>query len=312
MASIEYVYSGRYSEAEETARKIIEKYPAHPAGYFFTAVTLDSWMAAHFSDKKEEQFFHYCDLAVEKSEKILEKNSMDEWALFFKGGAEGYKGTYEARYQRWITAFRYGWKGVSILLKLQAAKSGLPDINVGIGSYYYWRSALIKSLWWMPNIGDKRQEGISLVQKSCDSGIYTRVSASASLVDIYINEGMYDHAFALSNESLQLHPHAQPFMFGKARSLYGMGKYAESEAAYRDILSAMGADPGGNRGGTALCRYWIAKIEFTLGRYQECLNECEMIKAVKLGDEEEKLLEKPVKEAESMKKNASAALKRKK
>ena len=166
IAAVDYVYGEQYNDAEETARKIIEKYPAHPAGYFFMALAIDSWMVAHVSDKKEEEFFRYCDLAVEKGEKILDKNPKDEWALFFIGGAEGYKGTFEARYGRWITAFRYGWKGVSVLMKLRDAKCDLVDIDVGIGCYEYWRSALIKSLWWMPNVDDKRQEGIALVQKA--------------------------------------------------------------------------------------------------------------------------------------------------
>ena len=309
LTAIDYVYSENYKGAEETARKIIEKYPANPAGYFFMAVAIDSWMVAHLSNKKEDEFFRYCDLAVEKGDALLDKDPQDEWALFFIGGAEGYKGTYEARYGRWITAFRYGWKGVSILNGLKEKKCDLVDIDVGIGCYQYWRSALIKSLWWMPHVDDKRQEGIDLVLRARKFGTYTRVSASASLIDIFVNEEKYPQALTISNEGLQRYPHSHIFILGKARSLYGLGKYEESLGAYRQVLAAVEADPGENRAIIALCRFWIAKINFALERYAEVITECDLMKNSVLDDDSKKLLAKQFSEVDGIKKKAILARK---
>ena len=106
-------------EHEDHSGGDAKRYPEHPAGYFFYAVVLDEWTGYYQSTKKENEFYRYCDLAVEKGQAMLDKQSTDAWAKFFVGGTEGLKGNFESRYERWITAFRYGWKGVSILKDLQ-------------------------------------------------------------------------------------------------------------------------------------------------------------------------------------------------
>ena len=53
LASIEYVYTEKFKQAEEEARKIIDDDPRHPAGYFFLAVAIDSWMMYYQSSKRE-------------------------------------------------------------------------------------------------------------------------------------------------------------------------------------------------------------------------------------------------------------------
>jgi tetratricopeptide (TPR) repeat protein len=161
----------------------------------------------------------------------------------------------------------------------------------------------------MPNVDDKRQEGIALVQKARNFGTYTRVSASASLIDILINEGMYDEALIIANESLQQYPHSQVFMLGKARALFGLGNYKESETVYRQILTEIAAEPGGNKGAAVQCHFGIAKIGFVCERYDECVSECDLMKNGGLDDDVKKLLEKSFSEADGMKKKAITAAK---
>jgi tetratricopeptide (TPR) repeat protein len=311
LAEVDCIYKNQYHEAEDSARKIIEKIPTEPAGYFFMAVAIDSWMAAHLSDKREEEFFRYCDLAVEKGKKVLKKDPTNEWAQFFIGGAEGYKGNYEARYRRWITAFKYGWKGVSILMQLRDKKSELVDITVGIGQYEYWRSALMKSLWWMPHVDDKRLEGIELVQQARVSGIYTRVNASASLIDILINEDSCARALTIANESLEHYPLSQVFILGKARALFGVHKFEEAEIEFRRILTNVEVDPNEGHAMIALCHFWLAKIDFALERFAECITECDLMTTYEFEDDSKKLLTKNFDEAETLKKKAIVARKNK-
>lgn len=311
LSTINYIYNEQYNEAKDEARKIIRRYPAHPAGYFFMAATIDSWMTTHFSDKQENEFYRFCELAVEKGEKALEKNPDDEWVKFFIGGAEGYKGTYEARYERWITAFRYGWKGVSIFMQLQDRKCGIVDLSYGIGSYEYWRSALMKNLWWMPGVEDKRREGIEKLQKARNDGLYAKAAASVSLMDIYTNEKKYGEALRVAEESLFQYPSSLMFVFGKAGILFKLKKYAESGALYRKALLFLEADPDENRAAMAFCHFWIAKNDFFLAHYDECIMECERMKSYGLTDDNKKLMQKYFAEIESIKKQAVSGKKNK-
>jgi tetratricopeptide (TPR) repeat protein len=310
LSAIDNIYSDRYREAEEDARKIIKKYPSHPAGYFFMAAAIDSWMASHFSDKREDEFYRFCELAVEKGERLLEKEPENVLVQFFIGGAEGYKGTYEARYERWITAFRYGWKGVSQLMRLRDRKANLPDLDYGIGSYEYWRSALMKNLWWMPGVDDKRAPAIEKLKNVRNSGVYSRIAASATLIDIFINERQFTEAAAVADQQLRRYPGSRIFLFGKARAFFGAGKYEASEAAYREVLTrAEVMDPNEEHAVIAYCHFWIAKNFFSLRRYAECIAECDLMKNYQFDDDSKKMLEKYFVEVETVKKQAVIARK---
>jgi tetratricopeptide (TPR) repeat protein len=304
LSTIDYIYNEQYDEAKNEARKIIKRYPAHPAGYFFMAVAIDSWMTTHFSDKQENEFYRYCELAIEKGEKALEKKPDDEWVKFYMGGAEGYKGTYEARYERWITAFRYGWKGVSILMQLKNKNSTIVDIGYGIGSYEYWRSALMKSLWWMPGVEDKRQEGIEKILYVVETGIYTKAAALVSLMDIYLNEKKNEEALSVADHALAKYPKSLVFIFGKGNALFKLKNYSKSEATFREALSFLDSAPDDNRAAKAFCHFWIAKNALFLEHFNECTTECDQMRTYDLTEDNKKNMQKYFTEIESIKKQA--------
>lgn len=310
ISTIDNVYREDLKKAEEDARKIVRKYPGHPAGYFFMAVVTDSWMQLHQSNTKEDEFYNYCDQAIEKGEQILEKNPKDEWAKFFIGGANGYKGTYEARYEKWITAFRYGWKGVSTLLDLKSSGSNLIDINYGIGSYEYWRSALMKILWWMPGIADNRESGIKKLYLIKNNGIYTKSASSLTLINILLNEKRYNEALTISNEMLKYYPSSSFFLWGKVQALYEMGKYHETVLVLQQILSKADIEPDDNHYNGTLGHLWLAKTYLAQKRFAQAIAECDKVNSYKFSENIEKRVGKFLTEIEVIRKKSEALNKR--
>ncbi len=310
LATIDFIYQEQFKKAEDGARFIIKKYPEHPAGYFFMAVVLDSWGAVYQSNKKADEFYRYCDLAIEKGENLLAKDSKNQWARFFIAGADGYKGTFEARYERWITAFRYGWKGVSLFLEMEKEGCPIVDINYGIGNYDYWRSALIKILWFMSKVDDKRQKAIDRLYYSQEKGIFTRVSSSAALVDILINESRYSEALDIAEKMLVKYPGSIIFSWGKARALFGLDRYDESFIVFRALLSKVESDPNDNHYTASLCHLWMAKIEMKRGNYSQAIAECNRVGYYDFEEGIRKRLEKQFSEAANIRKAASQMLKK--
>jgi tetratricopeptide (TPR) repeat protein len=304
LTTIENIYNEEFRAAEDEVRKIIKNYPNHPAGFFFMAAIMDSWMSTYMSDSRENEFYRFCELTIEKGDKYLKKEPDDQWAQFFIGGAEGYKGTYEARFDRWITAFRCGWKGVSILSQLKERNSGLVDILYGIGSYEYWRSALTKNLRWMPGVDDKRAVGIEKIKKAMDSGTYTRAAAAIGLVDIYINEKYFNPAIAIADKALLKFPRSRMFIFGKAKALLGAGNYDEAESLFRKVLLTAEKNPAGEHAIIAYCYFWLAKTFLQSARYAECISACDNMKKYQFNDDTKKFLSKYFDEIETIKKQA--------
>src|SRR5271157_1159300 len=135
--SIDLVYKEKFKSAEDEAKKIVKKYPDHPAGYFFCAAALELWIDFYETDRQAREFYEYCDKAIDKAEKLLARDPRDDWAVFFLGGANGFMGTYEGRYEKWITSFRHGWKGVCALKALHKKNLHIKDVLFGLGLYDY-------------------------------------------------------------------------------------------------------------------------------------------------------------------------------
>jgi tetratricopeptide (TPR) repeat protein len=268
-------------------------------------------MCYFLDNRKEDEFYKYCDLAVEKSEILIGKKSDDEWALFFMGGAEGYKGTYESRYERWITAFRYGWKGVSILMKLSEMKSDIEDINYGIGSYDYWRSALMKTLWWMPGVKDRREDGIKKLYIASEKGVYTRLISSAALIDVLVNENRVEEALPIAQKMLKTYPSSSMFLWGEGKSLFGLGRYEESRQVFALMLKKYESEEVNNHYYAALCHFWLAKVSFAQKKYQAAIREINIMEEFKFDDVLGKLLEKYLSEGRTIKKRSVEELDKK-
>ncbi len=309
LESIAMVYKERFKEAENQARRIVRRYPDHPAGYFFFAAVLDARMERSQSDGEETQFYHYCDLAIAKGEQLLEKEPDNDWARFFIAGANGAKGTYESRYGRWITAFRHGWQGVAIFKQLQQNGAGIPDVLYGIATYDFWRSALTKVLWWMPGVEDRRDEAIAMLYEACSTAIYVKDVAKKDLVKILNYQKRYKEALVVADELLERYPGNLVLRWGRAEALLGLGKIAQAEKEYvsmRALISRENFDAAYNE---FLVLHYIAKIHLEQERYAECLSVCKVIDRLKLSADNRKRLEKQIGETGAMKKEARSRLK---
>jgi len=300
LKSIDFVFREDFRNAEAEAQKIIRAYPDHPAGYFFMAAVADAWMLRYQSSRREAEFYRYCDQAIERAERMIASNPKDEWARFFLGGADGYKGTYEVRYERYITGFRFGWKGVSVFLKMAAEGSQNPDIQFGIGTYDYWRSALMKMLWWMPGVEDKRSSGIQKLRGIRNTGIYTKVATSMVLIDIYLNEERFQDALNISETMQQSYPRALVFMWGRARALQGLKRHEDAITVYRQIFTKCENDPNNNFHNVIQARMGMARNMAALGRNAEALEQLNAIGGYTLSKDIRKRLESVLTEANSL------------
>ncbi|MDG5814386.1 tetratricopeptide repeat protein [Chitinispirillales bacterium ANBcel5] len=308
LESIEYLFNNNHPDAEQKAQIIIDTYPQHPAGYFFMAAAIDKWTDYFRSSQREDHFYRYSDLAIEKGEKILEKNPNDPIAQFFVGGANGLKGTYEFKKERWITAFRYGWKGVSVFMNIEQPNGNLIDVQYGIGSYHYWRSAMMRVLWWMPGVEDRRDEGIRMLQKVSQKGIYSKVYASVELINIYMNERRYNDALQVSNQMLKKFPNAHDFQWGKAEALYALERFTEAQDVYKKILNRLLQESRRNYYYEVQCRLKLAKTHNALMQYTQAVKQCDHISDMQLSNEISRRVSNILSEAQRERRLAQRAL----
>ncbi|MFH1760646.1 MAG: tetratricopeptide repeat protein [bacterium] len=275
-----HIYREDFRQAQRNFDILIKKYPDHPAGYFYKAVLLDAEMNYYGSVNNEKEFYSLCDGAIERCKKLLKKEENDVWITFFLGGAMGFKGNYEARHLRYISAFRYGWSGFTYLEKAKVLSPNLNDADFGLGMYNYWKSRMMNKLklWWLPGGDDKRAYGIKQLINGYESGLYTKYASAQALVWVYIEEGRYQEAADLARVVLKKYTHNRDFEWALGEALFKMGKMTESEKHFRYILDMCDADDYNTFVNSFRMRVRLARIYMKQKLYYKALAECRRAK----------------------------------
>ncbi|MEO8232689.1 MAG: hypothetical protein ABI638_10420, partial [Ignavibacteriota bacterium] len=136
---IKQIYNIKFTEAEKTFRSVIADYPNKPAGRFFLAM-IDWWKILLDSDNEsyDEIFFQKIEDVIYRCDQILDKNSKDVDALFFKGGAIGFRGRLRAFRESWLKAADDGREALPIVEQAAVLDPNNMDVQLGFGIYNYY------------------------------------------------------------------------------------------------------------------------------------------------------------------------------
>lgn len=277
------VYSENFKSAKLNAKNIIKQDPKHPAGYFFYAAVLNAEMDYLQSEKYESEFYKYCDLAIEKGEKLLE-SSDDVWVKFFTAGASGFKGAYESRCERWVTAFKQGWRGVSVFKEMLDDGIKIKDVEYGIATYDYWRSAKTKALWWMPGVKDKREESIVTLYKLVKEGVYVKESSAYNLCNILIDHEQYNKAELLASQTLNKYPGNLNFTYQKTLAQIKQKKFKEAKVGVSQIQKKLNQNSFPSNYNQVMLNYFIICIKNSEKDYSTVKNIYKSTIALALSD----------------------------
>ncbi len=191
LVGADYIYNLEFDKAEECFKNVIKKYPLTPAGYFLDAM-VEWWKIAVYRESRQfdEIFLQKIDRVIEICDAVLDTNEFEIGALFFKGGALGYRGRYHVLRGNWFRAATDGYKAFQILLKCLNIAPNNYDIMLGTGIYNYFAEAFpeqnpsIKPLMAFVPKGDKKL-GILQLEAASKYARYAKVEAKFVLLQIY-------------------------------------------------------------------------------------------------------------------------------
>ncbi len=190
---VKAIYSLQFSEAETIFRSILTDDPESPESRFFLAmidwwkilVDLDNQSYDDIFFQKLEDVIYYCD-------KRLDKNPKDIDALFFKGGAIGFRGRLRALRESWLKAADDGREALPIVSAVSELDPSNKDVDLGKGIYNYLASVipdrypLLKPLMIFFPSGNKA-EGLRQLENTALNGRFSKYEAMYFLVTIYQN-----------------------------------------------------------------------------------------------------------------------------
>ena len=192
-AGIKQIYGIQFSEAEKTFRSLIADYPDRPQGRFFLAM-VDWWKILLNPDNEsfDDVFYQKIEDVIYQCDQILKQNPNDVNALFFKGGAIGFRGRLRAFRDSWLKAADDGRIALPIVEHAAKLDPKNIDVQLGFGIYDYYAAVipeenpLMKPLMIFFPPGNKTR-GISEITNVALNGKYAKYEARYFLMTLYYN-----------------------------------------------------------------------------------------------------------------------------
>ncbi len=243
VTGIRQIYSIKFSEAEKTFQILQSKYPPHPAGKFF--LTMIYWWRIILDTSYEG----YDDIFVEKIEEVidfcdelLDKNPDNVDAIFFKGGAIGFRGRLAALRENWLSAADDGREALPLVERAGELDPNNIDVQLGFGIYNYYAAVIpekypiVKPLMLFIPSGDK-ELGIKQLKNVAEHGKYANYEARYFLMTLYFNfENDMRQAEMYAKMLTDDFPDNPVFERWRGRIAVRRSELALADSIFRDVL----------------------------------------------------------------------------
>ncbi|AFN74850.1 tetratricopeptide domain-containing protein [Melioribacter roseus P3M-2] len=243
-AGIDQIYGIQFEKAENTFDAVIKEYPTHPSGKFFKAMITWWRILLKLEDESlDDEFMEQLEEVIEICDRILEKNKNNKDALFFKGGAIGFRGRLLGIREKWLKAALDGKEGLELLYRFYKADPQNPDVQFGFGIYHYYAEVIpekfpaVKPLMiFFPN-GD-REKGLSELEYVALKGRYARIESRYFLMTLNFQfEENMDETRKWASILLADYPNNPNFQKYYGLTFVKENRYDKASEIFRDIYS---------------------------------------------------------------------------
>lgn len=243
---IDHIYNLSFDSAQAEFQQLVKAKPDHPAGYFFLAavewwnilITLDD----NSRSDRDEKFLSLLDRVIDLCDKRLDKNENDLPALFFKGGALGFRGRLHGNREDWLKAASDGRTALPIVRDTYKLAPNNEDILLGMGIYNYYAAVIpekypfVKPFMIFFPRGDK-QKGIQQLRRASQNASYANIEASYFLMQIlHFFEQQQVEALELALNLYKKYPNNVVFHKYVGRCHAALGHWEEADTTFREIV----------------------------------------------------------------------------
>lgn len=242
-AGINQIYSIEFSEAEKIFKELAAEYPDHPAGKFFPAmiywwkILLDTG-----NEQYDEIFYEEIGKVIDFCDKLLDENPDNVDALFFKGGAIGFRGRLRVIRESWLKAASDGRDALPIVEQAAKLDPENVDVQLGFGIYNYYASVIpeeypiVKPLMLFFPEGNK-ELGLKQLKNAAENGKYSRHESRYFLMTLYSNyEKDNETAQLYSDRLTKAFPNNPIFERWRGRIAVKRSDWTVADSIFRNVL----------------------------------------------------------------------------
>ena len=244
LKGIDHIYKIEFDSAEVVFDNVISISPNEPEGYFFK--TMIQWWRIYIERDNEEldkEFYNRVNKVIEVSDKLLDKNKRNDKALFYKGGAIGYRGLLRSIRSNWLYAASDGREALNLIENANKYNQNNPDAIFGIGLYNYFADyvpdnyPVLKPLMILFPKGDKTK-GFLQINQAIENSRYAKTEAESILGFLNLR---YEKNFNTAETHFRnLHtkfPNNPIFESNLGSALVGQSKWQESFNVWESVIT---------------------------------------------------------------------------
>jgi len=293
---INQIYSIKFDEAQATFNQFKIENPNHPAGLFFEAM-IDWWeiLIDLKNDSKDEIFYDKIEETIDFCEDILDDDPNNIDALFFKGGALGFRGRLLAIREDFFNAALDGKDALPLVYQVYDLDTTNVDAQLGFGIYNYYAAVIpeqfpfVKPLMIFFPEGDKNL-GLKYLENVSINGKYAKIESEYFLEMLYFRyENNYQKAGLYANDLLMQFPNNPIFERYLGKIQIKQSSYPFAAKTWRSILDkCLERKPGYNLTRKREATYYLSMDYFYREKYDSAKSYLEnSLELTKRVDEDE-------------------------
>jgi len=273
-SGVAFVYNLEFEKAESDFRQLVKARPSDPAGHFFLAMVVWWRILLNIDNTShDDRFYSMLGNVISLCDQRLDKNENDVRALFFKGGAIGFRGRLRAHREEWLKAANDGRLALPIVQKAYELEPKNYDVLLGIGIYNYYAEIIpdqypfVKPVMVLFPKGDKKK-GIEQLRDAAEKAKYADIEASYFLLQLYTNyEKEYHHALPIALRLHQRFPNNPVFHRYVGRSYAAVGLWPEMKQTFEEVLQRVkNKDLGYNASAERESEYYLGLYDMTFNQ----------------------------------------------
>lgn len=279
LRGIDKLYNYEFDRADSDFTEVIRQRPDHPAGYFFRAMIQWERIISNYDDEsQDDKLYQMLDVVIEMCEKRLDEHPNDVTAMFFNGGAVGFRGRLRSNRGKWLGAANDGMVALPLVRKAYELEPNNYDVLLGIGIYNYYAAVIPEkypiaksAMVFLPS-GD-RKKGLEQLRQASQNAKYAKVEAMYFLMQNYfVYEKDYAKALELARKLHAKYPNNSMFHRYVGRCLVSTGYLSEAKDIFVEIekrcsKKQLGYDTYDARE----AYYYLGKFDFMAGRFDAAL-----------------------------------------
>ena len=241
---MDLLYQRRYSEALEQFEEMGIDFPDSPIGPVGRSLVWQAIMFENYDFSQERAYLtEYAD-AKDRLKRAERSGDDKAWVYFLNAVHLGVDAMYDVRKERYLPAFDKAWEALEYIKKVERLAPEFHDVQLALGLYNYWRSAITDQVGALPDFGDHREEGLAQMKLAKDKGLLASAPASLVLTYSYLEARKYDDAVTEAMWARKRYPDNLLNELTLGRVYRYARKYDEALASFDRVLEI---DPDNDR-----------------------------------------------------------------